>query len=629
VKEGEPTPESRARSDARRAALYKTGIVGIVIGTFDGRIVEINDALVQMVGYEKEEILSGRLDWRSLTPPEWRDGDDRAADELRARGVIAPREKEYIHKSGRRVPVLIGSALIAGSAGEILSYVVDLSAQRRTAAEVERLRDVRSEAMFRGLLEAAPDAVVVIDSAGKIVLVNGKTEDLFGYARVELLGQSVDALVPARLRGPHSAHRTAFFAAPRARAMGEQLELFGLRKDGSEFPVEISLSPFETPGGVLVSASIRDITQRRRAEEQRARLAAIVDASSDAIIGKTLDGTVTSWNEAAERLFGYAPGEILGRPITTLVPSRLLGEETEILTRLARGERIEQLDTIRRTKDGREVDVSVTISPVRDSRGSIVGAAKVVRDVTARRRANEAVAHAKDAAEAANRELEAFSYSVAHDLRAPLRGMNGFAQVLLTTYGDRLDAEGRDYLQEIVLNAAKMAELIDGLLALARVTRSEVRREHVDISALAHEVTNRLATSEPERHVDVRVEEGLTADADVRLVRALFENLLGNAWKFTSKAATSRIEVGATQEDGGHAFFVRDNGAGFDMAHAGKLFAPFQRLHTLTEFPGTGIGLATVRRIVHRHGGQIRADGAVGSGATFTFTLPSGEGGSA
>jgi light-regulated signal transduction histidine kinase (bacteriophytochrome) len=201
--------------------------------------------------------------------------------------------------------------------------------------------------------------------------------------------------------------------------------------------------------------------------------------------------------------------------------------------------------------------------------------------------------------------------------------MNGFAQVLLDTYADKLDAEGKDWLHEIVLNAKKMGELIDALLSLARVTRSDLTRERVDLSALAREAVQRLVASEPHRTVSVHVEADLHAEVDPRLARALLTNLLGNAWKFTSKAAAPRIELGAIEKDGALAFFVRDNGAGFDMAYASKLFAPFQRLHTVVEFPGTGIGLATVQRIVHRHGGRVWAEGSVDAGATFYFTLPS------
>jgi light-regulated signal transduction histidine kinase (bacteriophytochrome) len=259
---------------------------------------------------------------------------------------------------------------------------------------------------------------------------------------------------------------------------------------------------------------------------------------------------------------------------------------------------------------------------MRDSAGNLIGASKVVRDITERRRAEGALAHAKDAAESANRELEAFSYSVAHDLRAPLRGMNGFAQVLLDTYRDKLDADGKDWLQEITLNAGKMGALIDGLLALARLSRSELHREPVDLSSVARDAAGELSRVEPDRVVEVVVQGGLTADVDPPLVRALLENLLGNAWKFTSKVSAARIELGATEKDGAATFFVRDNGAGFDMAYASKLFAPFQRLHTVDEFPGTGIGLATVQRIVHRHGGRIWAEAAVDGGATFYFTFP-------
>ncbi len=258
-----------------------------------------------------------------------------------------------------------------------------------------------------------------------------------------------------------------------------------------------------------------------------------------------------------------------------------------------------------------------------------MGFSRVARDITNRKRTEDALARAKEAAEAASRELEAFSYSVAHDLRAPLRGMNGFAQVLLERHRAPLEAEGQDWLEEIALNGRRMKDLIDGLLALAKMSRGELRREevglqreHADLSGIVGEVMDRLRTAEPHRVVEVRVQDGLGADVDPRLARALFENLLGNAWKFTSKRPAARIEFGAVEKDGAVVFSVRDNGAGFDMAYAGKLFAPFQRLHTADEFAGTGIGLATVQRIVHRHGGRIWAEGVVDGGATFYFTIP-------
>jgi PAS domain S-box-containing protein len=365
-----------------------------------------------------------------------------------------------------------------------------------------------------------------------------------------------------------------------------------------------------------------DVDERAAANEQRFRLAAIVESSDDAIIGKTLEGVVTSWNEGAHRLFGYSATEMLGQPISRLVPGDRLGEEPAILAKLAKGTRVEHFDTVRLHKDGKEIHVSVTISPVRDSAGHLVGASKIVRDITERRRSEEALARATSTAEAANRELEAFSYSVAHDLRAPLRGMNGFAQVLLDTYGDKLDADGQDWLNEIVLNARKMGALIDALLSLARLTRSELSHESVDLSALVRAIAAQLSAAEPGRTVELVVEDHLVADLDPVLARALIENLVGNAWKFTGKAAHPRVEFGRVEARGEQAFFLRDNGVGFDMAFSNKLFGPFQRLHTTVEFPGTGIGLATVQRIVHRHGGRVWAIGAVDAGATVYFTFP-------
>lgn len=238
------------------------------------------------------------------------------------------------------------------------------------------------------------------------------------------------------------------------------------------------------------------------------------------------------------------------------------------------------------------------------------------------RRANARAKQAQQQAEVASRELEAFSYSVAHDLRAPLRGMSGFAQVLLDSDGDKLDADGRDALQEILLNARRMGELIDALLSLSRVSRSALRPESVDLSAVVRATAAQLSTAEPERAVEMVVQDGLRADVDPILARTLIENIVGNAWKFTSKVPAARIEFGANEKAGVRGFFVRDNGAGFDMAFASKLFAPFQRLHTVAEFPGTGIGLATVQRIVHRHGGRLWAEGTVDGGATFSFAFP-------
>ncbi len=259
-----------------------------------------------------------------------------------------------------------------------------------------------------------------------------------------------------------------------------------------------------------------------------------------------------------------------------------------------------------------------------------------IEDVTEKKEAEDALRRLNDELEdrvrertaqleAANQEMEAFCYSVSHDLRAPLRAIDGFARELLQSYADRLDDQGRHYLRRVRSNSQRMADLIDDLLQLSRLSRVEMKYEPVDMTALAAAIAADLRQREPGRHVTVVIEPGLTARADAGLLLVALENLLGNAWKFTSKKPHATVEVGRVAEDGPPKFFVRDDGAGFDPAFAGKLFGAFQRLHHERDFPGTGIGLATVQRVVHRHGGTIRAEGTVGAGATFFFTLPHGD----
>jgi light-regulated signal transduction histidine kinase (bacteriophytochrome) len=247
--------------------------------------------------------------------------------------------------------------------------------------------------------------------------------------------------------------------------------------------------------------------------------------------------------------------------------------------------------------------------------------AQVQHDITERKQAEEKLEHSNTQLAATNKELEAFSYSVSHDLRAPLRTIDGFSQALLEDYPDKLDEQGKDYLQRVRSASQRMGVLIDDLLKLSRLSRSEMHKESVDLSALVEEIAAELQQTQPERHVELVISRGLTASGDRQLLRVALVNLLGNAWKFTGKRQQARIEFGATQNGDKKAYFVRDNGAGFDMTYANKLFGAFQRLHETTEFPGTGIGLATVQRIIHRHGGSVWAEGAMGEGATFYFTL--------
>jgi PAS domain S-box-containing protein len=371
------------------------------------------------------------------------------------------------------------------------------------------------------------------------------------------------------------------------------------------------------------------IEEALRAAEQRLRL--LVEGVKDyAILMLDQDGCVASWNAGAERIKGYKAEEILGQHFSRFYrPEDVTqGKPARELTVAADEGRYEE-EGWRVRKDGTRFWANVVITAVRDEHGTLRGFAKVTRDVTERKRAEDAIRKLNAALQehaaqlgAANKELESFCYSVSHDLRAPLRSVDGFSQALLEDFADKLGEEGRDSLQRVRAATQRMAQLIDDMLNLSRVTRSEMRREPLDLTAAARAVVAELQKAEPQRHVHVAVAEGVTAQGDARLLRIVLDNLIGNAWKFSGRTDQARIEFGKTSD--GSSFYVRDNGAGFDMAYAHKLFGAFQRLHAMNEYAGTGIGLATVQRIIHRHGGRVWAEGAVGKGATFFFTLPAG-----
>jgi PAS domain S-box-containing protein len=353
-------------------------------------------------------------------------------------------------------------------------------------------------------------------------------------------------------------------------------------------------------------------------------LAAIVNSSDDAIVGKTPDGTITSWNPSAARIYGYPAAEIIGQPMEILCPPDRVGEIREILETISRGERVVHFETERRRKDGTSFPASVTVSPIYDEQGRLVGASSIARDLTEQyqlRSVGEFRSQAADA-DQARQSLQTFTHSVSHDLRAPLRAMSGFSQCLLDEYGGVLGDVGRGYAGRIQAAGDQMATLIDALGRLSKVMQAEVHLEAVDLGAVAAGIAGDLQRDEPERSVDFVIERPVQAQADHALIRTALRDLLENAWKFTAPKDEASIEFGTTPtEDGTVCCYVRDNGVGFDPAYAGQLFQPFRRLHPAGDFPGTGVGLASVGQIVQRHGGRVWARGAVGEGATFYFTL--------
>jgi PAS domain S-box-containing protein len=474
------------------------------------------------------------------------------------------------------------------------------------------MKDDVSAFILAAIVESSDDAIISKDLDGIITSWNRSAERLFGYTAEEAVGQPVSLLMPTAGYDEEA----EILARIRRGERIDRYETVRQRKDGTLVEISLTVSPIRNAAGTLIGSSriSRDLTETKRAERGNRLLAAIVESSDDAIISKDLNGIVTSWNGSAERLFGYTAEEMIGQPITMIMPPDRIAEEPQILARIRSGERVDHYETVRQRKDGTLLDISLTISPVRDSNGTVIGASKTARDITERKRVDTAIRRI-------NRNLEQFSFSVSHDLQEPLRNIKLYSELLTQRFGEKLGDEALELLGYLQTGATRMEMLVRDLLAYTRVSNIEAVQEATDANAELAEALESLGNAITESGAVVTSDPLPCVPMHGSHLRQVFQNLVGNAIKYRRPEQTPEVHVSAFQQRGCYTFSVRDTGIGIEPQYSETIFKLFKRLHTDEEYAGTGLGLAICQRIVEQYEGRIWVESEPGKGSTFYFTI--------